>query len=125
MRLATRFFGPGNPGRHFKRLAKVFNLHDKVMKAITFRAEAVLKPGSHSSSNNPGDFEDISFVNQLAVKLYRDRQFWVDQVEAERLQAAVEKEKKQNASDFLVPPPPCTWYLQCVEQSFVFGRFYF
>jgi hypothetical protein len=104
--VSNRFFGPGNPGRHFKRLAKVFNLRDKVMKAITFRAEAILKPGSHSSSSNPGDFEYISFVDKLAVKLYRDRQIWVDQVEAERLQAATEKEKKQNASDFLVPPPP-------------------
>ncbi len=72
---------------------------------IIFRAEAVLKPGSHSSSTDPGDFEDISFINQLVVKLYRDRQIWVDQVEAERLQAAAEKKKKQNASDFLVPPP--------------------
>ena len=104
--VSNRFFCPGNPGRHFKRLAKVFNLRDKVMKAITFRAEAILKPGSHSSSSNPGDFEDISFVDKLAVKLYRDRQIWVDQVEAEKLQVAADKEKKQNASDFLVPPPP-------------------
>ena len=104
--VSNRFFGPGNPGRYFKRLAKVFNLRDKVMKAITFRAEAILKPGSHSSSSNPGDFEDISFVDKLAVRLYRDRQIWVDQVEAEKLQVAADKEKKQNASDFLVPPPP-------------------
>jgi hypothetical protein len=84
----------------------VFNLCAKVMKMITFRAEAILKPGSHSSSTYPGDFEDFSFVNQLAVKLYKDCQIWVDQVEAERLQAASEEEKKQNASDFVVPPPP-------------------
>jgi hypothetical protein len=71
--VSTCFFGPGNSGHHFKRLAKVFNLHDKVMKAITFRAEPVLKPGSHSSFTNPGDFEDISFINQLAMKLYRDQ----------------------------------------------------
>ncbi len=75
------------------------------MKAITFMAEVDLKPGCHSSYTNPGDFEDNSFVNQRAVKLYRDQQIRVDQVEAERLQAAAEKEKKQNASDFLVPPP--------------------
>jgi hypothetical protein len=101
------FFGPGNPGHHFKRLAKIFNLHGKVMKVITFRAEAVLKPGSHSSSTNPGDFEDLSIVNQLAVKLYRDWQLWIDQVEAERLQAAAEKEKKQNA--FSCTSSSCTW----------------
>ncbi len=45
-------------------------------------------------------------MNQLVVKLYTDHQIWVDQVEAERLQAASEKEKKQNASDFFVPSPP-------------------
>jgi hypothetical protein len=85
------------------------------MKEIIFRAKVVLKPGSHSSSTNPGNFEGISFVNQLGVKLYRDWQIWVNQVEAERLQVEAEKEKKQNASDFLVPPPPCTWYLQHFE----------
>ncbi len=103
--VSNRFFGPGNPGHHFKRLAKVFNLRDKVMKAITFRAEAIVMPGSHSSSSNPGDFEDISFVDKLAVKLYRDRQMWVDQVEAEKLQAAVEKEKKKMFLIFLYLPP--------------------
>ena len=85
MRLATTFLA--------QETLAIFNLRDKVMKAIMFMAKAILKPGSHSSSTNPGDFEDISFVNQLAVKLYKDRQIWVDQVEAERLQAAAEKER--------------------------------
>jgi hypothetical protein len=57
--VSNRFFDPRIPGRHFMRLAKVFNLCDKVMKAITFRAEAILKSGSHSSSTNPGHFEDF------------------------------------------------------------------
>jgi hypothetical protein len=91
------FFCPGNPGHHFKRSAKVFNLRDK---AMNFRADTVLKPGSHSSSTNPGNFEDGSFINRLAMKLYSDRKIWVNQVEAERLQAAAEKEEKKNASYF-------------------------
>jgi hypothetical protein len=85
MRLATTFLA--------QETLAIFNLRDKVMKVITFRAETILKPGSHSSSTNPGDVEDISFVNQLTVKLYKDLQIWVDQVEAERLQAAAEKER--------------------------------
>jgi hypothetical protein len=51
--VSNHFFWPGNSGYHFKRLAKVFNLRDKVMQAIIFRAEAFLKPGSHSSSTTP------------------------------------------------------------------------
>jgi hypothetical protein len=76
-----------------------------VIKAITFRAEAVIKPGSHSSSADPNDFEDVSTVDRLAVKLYKERQIWFDQVEVERLQTAMEKERKRNVSAFLVPPP--------------------
>jgi hypothetical protein len=72
--VSNHFFGPSNHGHHFKRLAKVYNLHDKVMKVITFMAEAALKPRSHSSSTNLGDFEGISFENKLAAKLYRDMQ---------------------------------------------------
>jgi hypothetical protein len=79
--VSDRFFGPSNPGRYFKRLAKAFTLHDKVLKSISSRAEAVLKPGSHSSSLEPNDYENVSVVDKLAIKLFQEHQSFLDRVE--------------------------------------------
>ncbi len=76
--LRSFFFGPSNPGHFFKRCAKVFTLRDKVLKSISFWAEAVLKLGSHSLSLEPSDFENVSLMDQLAVKLFQERQRFVD-----------------------------------------------
>jgi hypothetical protein len=76
-------------------LAKVFTLRDKVLKSISSRAEAVLKPGSHSSSLEPSDYENVSAVDKLAVKLLQEHQAYVDRVEAEKAEAALQQQKKK------------------------------
>jgi hypothetical protein len=104
--VSDHFFAPNNPSRHFKKLAKVFTFHDKVLKSINSQAEAVLKPGSHSGSSIPSDHEDVSTVDKLATELYQEWQQYIDQVDLETLQEAVQKQQKRDASNFLVPPPP-------------------
>jgi hypothetical protein len=84
----------------------VFTLRDKVLKSIAFRAEAVLKPGSYSSSLEPSDFENVSTVDQLAVKLYQERQRFVDRAEAEKVEAAAQQQRKKDMSNYIVPSPP-------------------
>ncbi len=69
-----RFFGSDNPGALFKRPAKVYNFHDIIMALVAFRAVQVTKPGSHSSSTNHDDFEDVSPVDKLAVKVHQEAQ---------------------------------------------------
>ncbi len=91
---SNHFFGPGNPGLLFKKLMKVFNLCDWVLKSIIYRAENALKPESHSSSQCLTDRKNVV---QLAVKL--------DHVEAQKLQAAPEKQQKQDMPNFLAPLP--------------------
>jgi hypothetical protein len=85
---------------------KVFTLCGKVLKSISSRAEAVLKPGGHSSSLEPNDYENISAVDKLAVKLFQECQAYVDWVEAEKIEAALLQQKKKDMPNFLVPPPP-------------------
>jgi hypothetical protein len=82
-------------------LAKVFTLRDKVLKSISSQAEAVLKKGSHSSSLEPNDFENVSVVDKLAVKLFQERQAYVDRVEAEKAEAALQQQKKKICPTFL------------------------
>jgi hypothetical protein len=67
------FFGPGNPGALFKRPANIYNFHDTIMASVAFHAEQVTKPGAHSSLTNRDDFEDVSLVDQLAVKIHQSR----------------------------------------------------
>jgi hypothetical protein len=61
----------------------------------------VLKPGSHSLSLQPSDFENVS-----AVKLFQEHQAYVDWVEAEKAEAAAQQQRKKDISNFLFPPPP-------------------
>jgi hypothetical protein len=72
----------------------------------SYRDGKVVKPGSHSSSQCLSDGENVSAVDQLAVKLYQERQSYIDCIEAQKLQAAAEKERKQNRSNFLLAAPP-------------------
>jgi len=66
-----------------------------VLKSISSQAEAVLKPGSHSSSLEPSDDENVSAVDKLAVKLLQERQAYVDRVEAEKVEAAAQVQRKK------------------------------
>ena len=63
------------------------------------------KQGTHSSSNNPNDHEDLLEVDKLSVRLYVEYQEAVDVQEALRHDNLLEKENIQNASNFLAPNP--------------------
>ena len=77
-----------------------------MLKSISSWAEAVLKPGSHSSSLNPTNYENGFAVDKLVVKLFEERHTYVDQVEAEKAETALQQQRKKDMCNFLVPPPP-------------------
>jgi hypothetical protein len=81
-----------------------------VLLAVQVWYERVSGPCSHSSSNNQGDHEDLSEVDQLLVCLYVEYQEAVDIQEAIRRDNLLDKETVNNASQFLAPNPqplPC------------------
>ncbi len=90
-----RFFGPGNPGALFKRPANVYNFHDTVMASVAFRSEQVTKPGAHSSSANNEDFEDVSLVDKLAIRIHQEAQEHSLREEASKLQDLALKKRRR------------------------------
>jgi hypothetical protein len=92
------FFGPGNPGALFKRPANVYNFHDTVMASVAFCSEQVTKPGAHSSSANNEDFEDVSLVDKLAIRIHQEAQEHSLREEASKLQDLALKKKKKKAT---------------------------
>ena len=75
------------------------------MSAIKHHYERVNAPGSHSSSNNPGDHEDLLELDQLCIQLYVEYQEALDIQEAIRCNSLLDKENVHNASQFLAPNP--------------------
>ena len=67
--------------------------------------ERVNAPGSHSSSNNPGDHEDLLELDQLCIQLYVEYQEALEIQEAIRCNSLLDKENVHNASQFLAPNP--------------------
>jgi len=65
-----------------------------VLTSIIYRAENMLKPRNHSSSQYPTDRRYVSSVYQLGVKLYQERQGFIECMEAQKLQL----HQKSNAS---------------------------
>jgi hypothetical protein len=64
-----------------------------------------LQNQAYSSSANRDDFEDIAQVDRLATKTHQKAQEHKLCEEATKLEEAVMKRKKKEASDFLAPPP--------------------
>jgi len=100
-----QFLGAGNPGRYYKRHAREYMFRNTVVASFTARAQAIQRPGAHSNSSNPGDFENISKADKLAIKLLKERLEYQDQLEASRLQEQEAKRQKKEVSNALVPPP--------------------
>jgi hypothetical protein len=100
-----RFFCSGNPGVLFKRPANIYNFHDTIMALVVFCAEQVTKSGAHLSLTYRDDFEDVSPVDKLAVKIRQEEQEHKLQEEASKQEETTMKRKKKKASDFLAPPP--------------------
>jgi len=67
--------------------------------------ERVSAPGSHSSSNDPGDHEDLSELEQLCLRLYVEYQEALDIQEAIRCDNLLDKENIANTLQFLAPNP--------------------
>jgi hypothetical protein len=81
------------------------------MSALKSHYERVSAPGSHSTSNDPGDHEDLSELDQLCLWLYMEYQEALDIQEAIRCNNLLDKENVHNASQFLAPNPqplPCS-----------------
>jgi hypothetical protein len=72
------------------------------MKAHYERASA---PGSHSTSNDPGDHEDLSELDQLCLRLFAEFQEALEIQEAIKRDNLLDKENVANASQFLAPIP--------------------
>ncbi len=60
---------------------------------------------AHSNSSNPGDLENISKADKLAIKLLKEHQKYQDQLEASPLQEQEAKHQKKEVSNALVAPP--------------------
>ena len=89
----------------YKRPQKVYDFKNKVVSAMKHHYERVSAPGSHSSSNDPGDHEDLSELDQLCVRLYLEYQEALDIQEAIKRDNLLDKENVANATQFLAPNP--------------------
>jgi hypothetical protein len=76
-----------------------------MLSAIKARYDRVNSTGTHSSSNNPNDHDDLLEVDKLSVRLYVEYQEAVDIQEALQWDNLLEKENIQNESNFLAPNP--------------------
>jgi len=89
----------------YKRPQKVYDFKNKVVSAMKHHYERVSAPGSHSSSNDPGDHEDLSELDQMCVRLYQEYQEALDILEAIKRDNLLDKENVANATQFLAPNP--------------------
>jgi hypothetical protein len=65
-----------------KRPKNTYHFKNKVLSVMKVRYDRITGPGTHSSSDNPGDHEDVLPVNEVAVRLYIEYQEAVDIQEA-------------------------------------------
>jgi hypothetical protein len=80
-------------------------LKNKVISAVKKRYERVNGPGTHSSSSNPSDHEDVLVVDQLASRIFVEYKEAIDIQEALKRDNLQDKENVDNASQFLEPHP--------------------
>jgi hypothetical protein len=104
-------FKRGAVCEQYKRPQKIYDFKNKVVSAMKAHYERVSAPGSHSTSNDPGDHEDLSEMDQLCMRLYVEYQEALDIQEAIKCNNLLDKENVTNASQFLAPNPqpfPCS-----------------
>jgi hypothetical protein len=84
----------------------MYGFKNRVVLAMKSHYERVSAPESHSTSNEPGDHEDLSGLDQhLCLQLYVEYQEALDIQEAIKLDNLLDKENVHNASQFLAPNP--------------------
>jgi len=98
-------FKAGAACEKYKRPKNTYDFKNKVLSAMKVRYDRTTGPGTHSSSDNPGDHEDVLPVDEIAVRLYVEYQEAVDIQEALRRDNLQDKENVNNASQFLAPNP--------------------
>jgi hypothetical protein len=76
-----------------------------ISRTRLYHYERVSAPGSHSTSNDPGDHEDLSELDQLCLRLYVEYQEALDIQEAIKHDNLLDKENIANALQFLAPNP--------------------
>jgi hypothetical protein len=76
------------------------------MKAIEVRSGKVTNPGTQYTSNDPERHEDVSEVDKLAEKLWKEHHKHKDCALAVRLDKQAQDALIQSASNSLAPPPP-------------------
>jgi hypothetical protein len=103
--VADMLFKRGVACEQYKRPQKINDFKNKVVLAMKSYYERVSAPGSHSSSNDPGDHEDLSELEQLCFRLYGEYQEALDIQEAIRRDNLLDKENVANALQFLAPNP--------------------
>ena len=70
------------------------------------RSGRVTNPGTHSTSNDPERHKDVSEVDKLAVKLWKEHHEHKDRALAACLDKEAQDALIQSASNSLAPPPP-------------------
>jgi hypothetical protein len=103
--VADMLFKRGAACEQYKRPQKIYDFKNKVVSGMKAHYERVSAPGSHSTSNDPGDHEDLSEMVQLCVRLYVEYQEALDIQEAIKRDNLLDKENVTNASHFLAPNP--------------------
>jgi hypothetical protein len=120
MQVIEDLFLPDKPLFMFKRPGNLYDFKKKVVAGMKARHGKVTGRGTHATSANPDDFEDVSAVDRLAEKLYNEMQLVQDQKEASCQEAELLKAAKKSTSNLLVPPPlpdlPCN-FVEGTQQS--------
>ena len=98
-------FKRGGACELYKRPKNTYDFKSKVMSAVKKRYDRVNGPGTHSSSGNPSDHEDVLMVDQLASRIFVEYQEAIDIQEALKRDNLQDKENVDNASQFLAPHP--------------------
>jgi hypothetical protein len=80
--VADMLFKRGAAREQYKQPQKIYDFKNKVVSAMKAHYERVSAPGSHSTSNDPGDHEDLLELDQLCLRLYGEYQKALDIQEA-------------------------------------------
>ena len=69
MQVIEDLFLPDKPLFMFKRLGNLYDFKKKVVAGMKAQHGKVTGRGTHATSTDPDDFEDVSAVDRLAEKL--------------------------------------------------------
>jgi hypothetical protein len=98
--VADKLFKWGTAWEQYKWPQKIYDFKNKVVSAMKAHYERASAPGSHSTSNDPGDHEDLSELDQLCLRLFAEFQEALEIQEAIKRDNLLDKENVANASQF-------------------------